>query len=166
MQPPQASNEMYNCSTAESFSSAASISPTAASTSSSLVSKPRLNRMEDSASSPERPMALSTWDGSGVPEVHAEPVDAARCGCKAPKMSCAENPVKRIFALPGWRAGREEPLSAVDHGNRRSFSTNASRRKANSERFSAIFPVPSISAAAPMPTHRGTGVVPDRKPCC
>ena len=67
-------------STLDSLASVSSMRPTASSTSASLVPKPRLKRIEDSASSPSRPMALNTCDGSGVPEVQAEPVEAARRG--------------------------------------------------------------------------------------
>ena len=93
MQPDQAeaSSALAN------LASVSSIRPTACSTSSSLVPKPRLKRTEDSAPSLSRPIALRTCDGSGIPEVQAEPVDAARCGCKALRMSCAENPANRIL---------------------------------------------------------------------
>lgn len=76
------------------------ISRTASSTSASVVSKPRLKRIKDSASSLLKPIALRTCDGSGISEVQAEPVDAARCGCRALRMSSAENLANRILALP------------------------------------------------------------------
>lgn len=44
----------------DSLANVSSIRPTASSTSSSLVPKPRLKRIDDSASSPSRPMALRT----------------------------------------------------------------------------------------------------------
>ena len=67
----------YKC---ESLFSALLIKVTALSMSSSDVSNPRLNLIEASASSLDMPIALRTCEGSGIPEVHAEPVDAARLG--------------------------------------------------------------------------------------
>ena len=46
-----------------------------------VCAKPEwLKRMEESASSALSPIALSTCDGSGIPDVQAEPVEAARRG--------------------------------------------------------------------------------------
>ena len=81
------------------------ISRTASSRSASVVSKPRLKRIEDSASSPLNPIALRTCDGSGIPEVQAEPVEAARCGCKALRMwqSLAEDALTHHEVIPTAR---------------------------------------------------------------
>ena len=46
-----------------------------------VVKRPKLKRMEASLRSGVRPMARRTWEGSGMPEVQAEPVAAARWGC-------------------------------------------------------------------------------------
>ena len=55
-------------------------------------SKPRLNRTDASASSAFNPIALRTCEGSGIPDVQADPVEAASLGWSAPRMSCAEKP--------------------------------------------------------------------------
>ena len=45
-----------------------------------------------------------------MPDAQAAPVDAARRGCKAPRMSCASKPSNLILELPGWRRSPMEPL--------------------------------------------------------
>src|SRR5438045_7261110 len=50
---------------------------TATSTSSSVLSFPKLNRIAPRASSSSRPNALITGDGSNVPDEQAEPVETA-----------------------------------------------------------------------------------------
>jgi hypothetical protein len=57
---------------------ASAIRGIARSISSALVKRPRLKRMEDCASSMESPIDRKTWDGSGSPDVQADPVEAAR----------------------------------------------------------------------------------------
>ena len=63
-----------------SLLSTASIMLIASVTSASFVSRPKLNLIEESTSKSDKPMALKTWEGSGVPVEHAEPVDAASLG--------------------------------------------------------------------------------------
>ena len=48
--------------------------------SSLVVKRPMLNLREESSSVADSPIALSTCDGSGMPDVQAEPVDAATLG--------------------------------------------------------------------------------------
>src|SRR2546425_13133673 len=50
---------------------------TATSTSSAVLSLPKLNRIAPRASSSSRPNALMTGDGSNVPDEQAEPVETA-----------------------------------------------------------------------------------------
>lgn len=57
----------------------------ALSMSSSVVNRPILKRTQERASLGERPIAVRTCDGSSIPEVQAEPVDAATFGCSFPK---------------------------------------------------------------------------------
>ncbi len=52
-----------------------------------VVKRPRVNRNEPNAHSWESPNAKRTWDGSKLPEVHADPEDAAM-PCKS---SCNSN---------------------------------------------------------------------------
>ncbi len=53
---------------------------TTVSMSSNRFVAPKLNLIDASASSVDRPMAFNTYDGAEVPEVHADPVDAAIAG--------------------------------------------------------------------------------------
>ena len=53
----------------------ASISP-------SVVNRPKLKRMEALLCISVSPKAPSTWEGSGMPDAQAAPVEAARCGCR------------------------------------------------------------------------------------
>ena len=46
-------------------------------TSSAVVKRPRLNRMEAFANASDRPMPMSTCEGSGNAEVHADPEETA-----------------------------------------------------------------------------------------
>ena len=57
-----------------------------------------------------RPRARRTCEGSGIPEVQAEPVEAARWGWRAPKISCATKPSNRKLALPGCRRSSVGPF--------------------------------------------------------
>ena len=50
---------------------------TTSSTSACVVSVPSVSRSEPFASSRVKPIAVSTWLGSRLPAVHAEPLDAA-----------------------------------------------------------------------------------------
>jgi len=52
----------------------------AASQSSKVLNLPKLNLTQLRASDAVRPKAMRTWEGSGIPDVQAEPVDAANIG--------------------------------------------------------------------------------------
>ena len=81
--------------------------------SSSVVNRPKLKRMEASLCVAVRPKERSTWDGSGMPDAQADPVEAAIRGCKDSRMSCALKPSNQMLALPGWRCPTTEPLTAT-----------------------------------------------------
>lgn len=68
--------------------------------SSGEFNRPKLNLMDDSASSAVSPMARSMCEGSVKPLAQAAPVDAARRGCAALRMSAPFRPRKRKLALP------------------------------------------------------------------
>lgn len=47
----------------------------------SVVNRPTVILKEDSASSVDNPRAFNTWEGSGIPLVHADPVEKHSLGC-------------------------------------------------------------------------------------
>ncbi len=108
-----------------SLSSVSLIRSTASPTSSSLVPKPRLKRIEDSASSLFRPIALSTCEDSGMPEAQAEPVEAARRGRRALRISCARKTSETNVGVPGmagvsrWTVNRDRPRQTFQLFNKR-----------------------------------------------
>lgn len=137
----------------------------ALSISSSVVKRPKLNRIEASLWSAVRPSARSTWDGSGIPEEQAAPVEAASFGCKEAMMSRASNPSNRMFAFPGCRRSLVGPLMIMGNPVSRKCVINISRWRAI--RFRSSHPsLTMISDAAAIPTQRGNGTVPERRPSC
>ena len=86
-------------------------------------------------------------------------------------MSCAQNPGKRILALPGWRARPSGPFTATGHAKPLSLSTNASRRRRKSARFfSAASGIATLEAANRylvehfLPVHNATFACAPRDP--
>ena len=77
--------------------------PIARSISAACVKRPMLKRTDDIASFSDRPMARNTCDGSGCPEVHAEPVEAATVGYRFCKSIVASTDGKSKFKFPGCR---------------------------------------------------------------
>ena len=138
----------------------------ASSISASVVKRPKLKRIEDSASTALRPRALSTCDGSGMLDVQAAPVDAARWGWSEPRISCATRLSNRRLAFPGCLRSPVEPLLATEGMLSCSNRTNASRCAATRLRSCGPSGERRISTAAAMPTHSGVGTVPDRSPSC
>ncbi len=133
--------------------------------SSSVVKRPKLNRIEASLWSAVRPSARRTWDGSGIPEEQAAPVDAASSGCKEAMMSWASNPSNLMFALPGCRWSLVGPLTSMVSPVSCISAMNISRWRAI--RFRSSHPSATIiSEAAAIPTQRGNGTVPERSPSC
>ena len=134
--------------------------------SSSSVNRPKLKRMEDSAFSALRPTALSTCDGSGIPDAQAAPVDAARCGWSVPRMSCATTPSNLRLALPGCLLAPSGPLMVM--AGMLSFNSRTNESRCCATRLRSFHPSGErrISAAAAIPTHSGIGTVPDRNPPC
>src|SRR5688572_885357 len=128
----------------------------------SVLTAPRLNRSEFCVRCGGKPIAFSTWQGSSVPEEHAEPVDTA-----TPSRSSAINSdsasvrSKLMFVVLGTR-GERTPFNAVPATLRRMPSSRRSR--------SAVSRVPSESilaiasrAATPIPTIPATFSVPARR---
>src|SRR5262245_53109567 len=54
--------------------------------SASVVKRPMQKRIEAAACSCVRPIARNTWEGSEMPDMQAEPVEAAKRGCNAPRI--------------------------------------------------------------------------------
>ena len=114
--------------------------------------------------------ARRTWDGSGMPDEQAAPVDAASRGCRAPRISRASKPSKRRLALPGCRCGKAGaggPFTEIGNRLPRRRRTKASRWRAILLRSAGeASGLVKISAAAAMPIMSGTGTVPERSlPC-
>ena len=61
----------------------------------------KANRTDALASPSESPIARSTCDGSIVPDVQAEPVEAAKCGCIIESRCRPSHVPKRTFEFPG-----------------------------------------------------------------
>src|SRR5260370_1430191 len=79
------------------------------STSASVLDAPRLKRIEFWVRWTGNPMALSTCDGSSVPEEHADPVDTAMpCRSSAIKSDSASMRSKLMFVVFGTRADEHQ----------------------------------------------------------
>ena len=68
--------------------------------SATVVKRPKLNRMEASAWAGVRPSARKTCEGSGMPEVQAEPVEAARWGWRSRRVAAVSRPSYCLYT--GW----------------------------------------------------------------
>ena len=147
-------------------SKTAAISRLASAISASSVNRPKLNRMDPSLDLGGTPRAARTCDGSGRPDVQAAPVEAARRGCRAPRMSRASKPSKPMLALPGCRRSAVGPFTETLQSPVAKRLTNRSRWRATLLRSSSAPAPRRSSAAAPIPVQSGTGTVPERSPPC
>ena len=106
------------------------------STSASVLAAPRLNRIEFCVRCGGKPIALSTCDGSSVPDEQAEPVDTAMPSrSSAISSDSASTRSKLMFVVFGTRGDAR----AVDDGarapRRRMPSSSRSRSAARRARF-------------------------------
>src|SRR5687768_14379359 len=93
-----------------SFSTTPGKTPATRSTSASVFAAPRLNRIEFCVRCTGRPIALSTCDGSSVPDEQAEPVDTAiPARSSAINSDSASTRSKLILLVFGTR-GERAPL--------------------------------------------------------
>ena len=133
----------------------------AASTSASVVVRPRLRRSAPLASSPGSPMAVSTCDGSVEPVVQAEPVEQHR-PCEVERMDeggaveATHHDRQRCPAAGPWMAGQLDPVDGKER------AASRSRRAATASTVAACSDTTSCQAAA-MPTAPATFSVPARR---
>ena len=85
---------------------------------------------------------------------------------EVPQVGLGPQARHRRLALPAWRLLLTDPLIATGRPLPCSISMNESRCWPTRSRSCVPSGVPTISAAAAIPTHRGTGTVPDRSPAC
>src|SRR5437867_6034662 len=125
------------------------------STSSSVLNRWRLKRIDEWASSALAPSAAITYEGSSVEEVQAEPDDSAVSLLRPISTDSPSTYANEMLRFPASRrSGR--PLRKASSTLDRITSGRRPRRLAM-RAFSAAMLAWAIAAARPQPTQRATG---------
>src|SRR5205823_8534797 len=138
-----------------SRSTAGGMTSRARSTSSSVVVAPSDRRREPAARSLGTPIAVSTWEGSTAPLVHAEPAEAhTPAPSRRTRRASDSTPANEIWQLPATLLARS-PVSTASGMAPRRPSARRSRRICTRATVSARWRAVASMAAA-MPTMPAT----------
>src|SRR5579872_6842444 len=117
------------------------IRPAAKSSSSSVLNRPKPNRTVPRAASGLNPRARSTWLGSGVAELQADPVDSATSG-RLISSAAASTDSNVTFRLPASRCSSEpftrtpsRPLCRLERSRSRNPRIRASSASISSKQI-------------------------------
>ena len=132
-------------------------------TSSAVFCLPRLKRSVPRARSGDKPIAVSTCEGSIAPEEHAAPVETAKpLRSRAITSASPSMQSKWMLVVLGTR-GTPLPFRPVDSTSPSIVCSNRSRRVDIRSKSPRANPSIAKSAALPSPTIPGTFSVPARR---